>query len=261
MDEHDPPTAEEQPEEPHEERARQEVTVPALLELLSEGELELMGLMPWSSNYTFLCTVRHGELATYAVYKPREGERPLWDFPSGTLCKREVAAFLVSDALGWLLVPPTVLRDGPHGEGSVQFFIDADQEEHFFSLRDEHGEQFQRMAVFDALINNADRKGGHCLIDDDGHIWAIDHGIAFHDEDKLRTVIWDWAGQPIPADLLEDVRRVSGELAPSQPLAEALSGLLLPRELTALRRRADLLVERGCFPRPTGGRSVPWPAI
>jgi uncharacterized repeat protein (TIGR03843 family) len=239
----------------------QEVDLELVLALLRDGELELQGLLPWSSNYTFLATVTAGDLSSYVVYKPCKGERPLWDFPSGTLYRREVAAYLISAALGWTLVPPTVARDGPHGVGSVQLYIQADHDEHFFTLRKDYPEHFQRMAIFDDLINNADRKGGHCLLDGSGQIWAIDHGIAFHEEDKLRTVIWDWAGQPVPAALLADVEALQTQLAGGQLLAEQLAEQLAPGELRALERRVTRLLRRRSFPNPSGGRSVPWPAI
>ncbi|HEY1014748.1 MAG TPA: SCO1664 family protein [Herpetosiphonaceae bacterium] len=234
-----------------------------LLDLMRCGELELQGVMPWSSNYTFLCTAQDAErkLAAYLIYKPQKGERPLWDFPRGTLYKREAAAFVVSDALGWELVPPTIVRDGPHGVGSVQLFIDADQEQHYFTLKDTYPEQFQRMALFDALINNADRKGGHVLADDAGHVWAIDHGIAFHDEYKLRTVIWDWVGQPIDDEWLADLKQLRDRLDPDEPLSAELKELLFPREIEAMRQRLDRLIKAKKFPGPAGNRSMPWPPV
>lgn len=250
-----------QPEQSSTAPRRRIVALHDLLELLRSGTLELQGLMPWSSNYTFLVSVQSADLGTYAVYKPCKGERPLWDFPSGTLYKREVAAFLVSEALGWALVPPTVLRDGPHGVGSAQLYIDADHEQHYFTLRDRYPLEFQRMALFDVLINNADRKGGHCLIDSEDHIWAIDHGIAFHEEDKLRTVIWDWAGEVIPAVFLADVERLRDQLDSENSLAKGLAQLLLPREIKALKRRIERILNKPVFPSPGPGRSVPWPSI
>lgn len=239
------------------------VDVATLLDLMRCGTLDLRGLLPWSSNYTFLAEVAEADAETVAmvVYKPQKGERPLWDFPQGTLYKREAAAYLVSATLGWNLVPPTVIRDGPHGIGSVQLFIDADYEQHYFTLKHEHPDQFQRMALFDIVINNADRKGGHVLLGADGHVWAIDHGIAFHDEYKLRTVIWDWVGQPIEADLRADLLALQAQIADEQLLALALRELLYPREIKAMRSRLDRLLRGGKFPPAMGQRSMPWPPV
>jgi len=175
------------------------------LRLLTEGDMEILGLMPRASNYTFLTRIRLGDDECHAVYKPRDGEAPLWDFPDGTLCKREVAAFVVAASLGWPSVPPTVLRDGPEGVGSAQLFVDFDPRHHFFTLQEQRADDFRRVAAFDAIVNNADRKGGHCLLGRDGVIYVIDHGVCFGASPKLRTVIWDFAGDPIPAELLDDL--------------------------------------------------------
>ncbi len=233
------------------------------LELLSKGQMEKPhGLMPWSSNYTFLVTVDLADTVTLAVYKPCRGERPLWDFPDGSLALREVAAFQVSRALGWDFIPPTVLRDGFLGLGAVQLFIEADPEAHYFTLRDEHVPIFQRVAAFDYIVNNADRKGGHCLIDKDGHIWTIDHGLTFHHEHKLRTVIWDFAGQPIPDDILEDLRALQQTLQhPSNPILSELAGLISKREIRMFQHRVDRIITAGIFPLPGAGRNVPYPPI
>ena len=231
--------------------------------LLQDGTLTLEGLMPDSSNYTFLVRVCHEELEGLAIYKPRRGERPLWDFPRGTLCQREAAAYLVSEALGWRLVPPTVLRDAePHGFGSVQLFIDADPQMHYFSLQGGFDDALQRLAAFDIVVNNADRKGGHVLLGNDGRIWAIDHGITFHVEPKLRTVIWEFAGEPLPTAIAEQIAIFSERLeTPDDDIPEALSALLDPQEVNALKRRAERLLRRGRFPSPGNGRSMPWPPI
>jgi uncharacterized repeat protein (TIGR03843 family) len=233
------------------------------LALLSKGEMEKPhGLMPWSSNYTFLVTVRHDSTETMAVYKPCQGERPLWDFPDGTLALRELAAFYVSRAMGWDFIPPTVLRDGFLGLGAVQLFIEADPEEHYFTLRDEHVPIFQRVAAFDYIANNADRKGGHCLKGKDGHIWTIDHGLTFHPEHKLRTVIWDFAGQPIPDDILEDLQQLQRALdQPSNSIVSDLTPLLTSHEMVMLRRRLDRILTTGIFPLPGAGRNIPYPPI
>jgi uncharacterized repeat protein (TIGR03843 family) len=232
-----------------------------VMQLLAQGEIELQGQLLWSSNYSFLVDVRDGELECLAVYKPQRGERPLWDFDRGTLCLREYAAFVVSQALGWGLVPPTVLREGPHGLGSLQFYVDADPDEHFFSLRDEHPVEFQRIALFDLLTNNADRKSGHCLRDHDGRIWCIDHGLTFNAQPKLRTVIWDYAGQPIPADLLGDLRDLKAQLADSADVPQILQELLSSSEMQMLRKRLDDLLQIDRFPPPGPGRNVPWPLV
>lgn len=234
-----------------------------LLGLLAAGEMvEAHGLMPWSSNYTFLVTVRRDELETLAVYKPAQGERPLWDFPHGTLADREVAAYLVSTALGWDFVPPTLVREGLYGPGAVQVFIQADFEQHYFTLREAHIPVFQRVAVFDALINNADRKAGHCLLDKAGQIWVVDHGLSFHVEDKLRTVIWDFAGDPLPDDLLADLQRLEQELNSSRSvLLSGLTQRIAPDEIKMFRCRLENLIASAHFPRPGSQRCVPYPLV
>jgi uncharacterized repeat protein (TIGR03843 family) len=241
------------------------ISIDQLLALLANGRLEPQGRLPWGSNYAFLVSVMQGDVQTAAIYKPRNGERPLWDFPEGTLCQREVAAFVVSQALDWLIVPPTVLRDGPHGLGMVQFYIDGQPDEHYLTLKDDvrFTGQFQRIALFDLLINNADRKAGHCLRAADDHIWAIDHGLTFSVEPKLRTVIWDFAGEDVPIGLREDLRQFCARLdQPDEAATQTLAQLLDPRELAALQHRADQLVRAGRYPRPRPGyRQIPWPPV
>ncbi|MCS6938015.1 MAG: SCO1664 family protein [Roseiflexaceae bacterium] len=240
-----------------------ELSVGEVLALLAKGEMEVQGMMPWSTNYTLLVTVRDGDLEGLAVYKPRRGERPLWDFPRGTLCQRELAAFLLSEALGWSLVPPTVLRDGPYGYGSVQLYIDCDQDAHLFTMQKEGGyeDQLARLAAFDILSNNADRKSGHCLKGTDGRLWAIDHGICFHAEPKLRTVLWDFAGEPICEEIMADLRALREDVRNGGRFIRALEGLLAPEEVRAFRRRLDRLIETGCYPDPGAARSIPWPPV
>lgn len=224
--------------------------------------IESHGLMPWSSNYTFLVTIRQAGEEALAIYKPCRGERPLWDFPDGTLALREVASFYVSRALGWDFIPPTVLREGLHGMGAVQLFIEADPEAHYFTLRDQYKAVFQRVAAFDYIVNNADRKAGHCLLGSDGHIWTIDHGLTFHSDYKLRTVIWDFAGQSIPGDIAADLCQLQETLhQPSNSLVAELAELLSGHEIKVFRRRLDQLVAGGRFPLPVGGRNVPYPPI
>ena len=249
-----------------------------VLRTLTQGEMELIGLMPYGSNYT--CLVRIAEDAAdsrlqdpplpedeagpLAVYKPRRGEAPLWDFPSGTLCMREYAAWLVSEALGWRVVPPTVLRDGEHGFGSVQLYVEHDDEQHFFTFRDDEAchDQLRRICVFDLITNNADRKSGHCLRDIDGHIWAIDHGICFAAEHKLRTVIWDFALQRIPDDMLAAVKSLRDRLASDEWIGRALRQLLDEDEIRGFTRRIDGVLKLKTFPSPSRSeRSIPWPPV
>jgi uncharacterized repeat protein (TIGR03843 family) len=239
---------------------RDGAAIPAerVIDLLRRGKMELHGILPWSSNYTYLASVHDGDLECMAVYKPRRGERPLWDFPRGTLYLREYAAYLVSQTLGWPLVPPTIIRDGPQGPGAVQLYIDNDPQANYFTFRDERVEDVQRIAAFDLVVNNADRKAGHCLLGQDGRIWAIDHGITFHAEPKLRTVIWEFTGQPIPPALLADLRALCIRLQSSSPVAESLNRLLLPDERRALRARLEITIKDGAFPEP---ETIPWPPV
>ncbi len=228
-----------------------------VLELLATGEMEIEGRMPWSSNGTFLVQVRHDDVWTRAIYKPRRLERPLWDFPTG-LDRREAAAFELSEALGWGLVPHTILRDGPLGPGSVQRFVDAQFEEHYFSLMEanRHREAMQRMCLFDLLANNTDRKSGHCLVSIGDELFGIDHGLCFHEHFKLRTVIWDFAGDDVPGCMLTPVRRLRDEGVPS-----ALASLLDPTELDALRDRIVQVAMLSTFPGDPTGSRYPWPLV
>jgi len=245
------------------EQNAQELDIGDILTLLAKGEIEIQGVMPWSSNYTLLIAVTHEELQGLAVYKPRRGERPLWDFPRGTLCQREFAAYLLSAALGWQLIPPTVLRDGPYGIGSIQLFINADQEAHLFTMQKEgdYEWELERLAAFDLISNNADRKSGHCLKGSDGRLWAIDHGICFHSEYKLRTVLWDFAGQPIRDDIMADMRSLQKRIQTGDYEIKVFESLLEADEFKAMRRRLDRLIQNGRFPDPGGGRNVPWPPV
>ena len=230
------------------------------LELLHHGALEVQGRMPYSSNATFLVDIEHEGLAAQAIYKPARGERPLWDFPAG-LYRREVAAFSVSEDLGWGLVPPTVVRDdAPLEVGSLQLFVPAVFEEHYFTLRevdDAHDDTFRRICAFDIVINNTDRKSGHCLLGTDGRIWCIDHGVALHHEFKLRTVIWDFAGDPLPADVRADL---VGLL--ERGVSDRTRALLSPFENDALLSRTRALLEADRFPSDdSGGHRWPWPLV
>lgn len=236
----------------------------AVLELLRTGDMEIRGLLPGSSNYTFLADVRGQDQECLAVYKPIQGESPLWDFVHGTLCNRELAAFLVSEALNWRLVPPTVLRIGPYGRGAVQLFVNADFQQHYFTFRDEAPLRLplQRIAAFDLIINNADRKSGHCLLDSSQHVWAIDHGVCFHVHPKLRTVIWDFAGEPLPDSMLAELDGLRTRLDVHCDLYGKLDGILEEAEIRALARRTQRLVDLGSFPAPDPSRrSYPWPLV
>jgi uncharacterized repeat protein (TIGR03843 family) len=229
--------------------------------VLATGRLEIVGLLPRSSNSTFLARASIGEESALVVYKPRRGETPLWDFPEGTLCQREVAAYLVARALGWPEVPPTLLRDGPAGEGSVQLFVEFDPEQHYFTMYEERPDDFRRIAAFDLVVNNADRKSGHCLCSTDHRVFVVDHGVCFSTEPKLRTVIWEFAGEPIPPELREDALRVAAELGPAGGLRAELAGLLDEDEIDATARRGLALAAAVRFPYPTGGRPYPWPPV
>lgn len=225
----------------------------------------MVGLLPYSTNHTFLARLGEAgdEEAPLAVYKPARGERPLYDFADGTLYQREVAAYLVSRAIGWDLVPPTVVRtDAPLGPGSLQLFVDHDPEQHYFTLMPAHRAFFKRLAVFDILCNNADRKSGHCLIDKTGRIWAVDHGLTFHPEVKLRTVIWDFAGGKVPARDRSGAARLAGDLRdPASAVAAALVSLLAKDEVAALLQRAERLSRPADFPQPRSDWSFPWPLV
>jgi uncharacterized repeat protein (TIGR03843 family) len=260
------------------------------LDLLRRGELSLHGRLVAASNGTFQGSVSaDGESAT-VVYKPVEGERPLWDFPDGTLAQREYAAYVVSEALGWNVVPLTLLRDGPLGEGMVQLWIDEvelpagktelvdivpqgrvpkgwvgvldalDGRHNPVTLVHADNEALQRMAVFDAVVNNADRKGGHVLDPGDGRVFGVDHGVTFNADDKLRTVLWGWAGTPVPPALLDDVRKLADGLAGQ--LGTELCELITAVELTATRERCAALLKTGIFPFPSDDwPAIPWPAF
>ena len=223
---------------------------------LHTADIEIDGRLPWSSNATFLVTLRAGDAAQRAVYKPVRGERPLWDFPAG-LHRRERAAYLVSEVLGVGVVPPTVIRDGPLGEGSFQWFVDADHSEHYFTVleaRDDLHERLVDIAVFDIVANNTDRKAGHCLLAHDT-VWAIDNGLCFAEEFKLRTVIWDFAGTPLPDALVPRLEA----FATSVPLEVA--ALLTDDEVAAISQRCAELLAIGELPADTTGHRYPWPLI
>lgn len=234
------------------------VDVDAAARLLGAGELHVEGRLVAASNATLFCTVRLGDCRAHAVYKPVAGERPLWDFPDGTLAGREVAAYAVSEATGWSIVPPTVLRDGPYGPGMCQLWIDVDETVDIAALARSDHPQLRRMAVFDAVINNADRKGGHLLPTRGGHVYGVDHGVCFSVEDKLRTLLWRWRGRRLPAEELEVLGTLRTEL--DGALGAALGRLLTPAEVAATRHRVARLLTTRRFPQPAEDwPAIPWP--
>lgn len=253
-------------------------------DLLVSGPLQVLGRIMPASNHTFLCQLGEGETAVKAVYKPVSGERPLWDFTDGTLAQREYATYLVSEATGWSVVPPTTLREGPVGPGMVQLWQEVDEaaepvavvpegevppgylhvldaydaEDQPVALVHEDTVELRRMAVLDVVVNNTDRKGGHVLPMPDGRRLGVDHGVCFHTDDKLRTVLWGWAGDP-----LTDEERAVLELLLDQldgELGTRLRGLLTSAEVRATVRRAQRLLDSGVFPLPSGDwPAIPWP--
>jgi len=235
-----------------------------ILEILRRGRLSLQGQFMNSSNYTFLVTAVEGGDELVAVYKPARGATPLWDFEAASLPRREVAAYVVSEALGWNLVPVTVFRRrAPLGPGSLQQFIDHDPEYHYFKFTSRHRERLRPAVVFDYLVNNADRKGGHILRDEHDHLWLIDHGICFHEEFKLRTVLWDFVGEAIPTGLLEDVEGFLREISDKESgVYRQLRKLLTEREIAAMAKRAAHLLEIRTFPDPEKfRRPFPYPPV
>ena len=217
-------------------------------------------LTPFGSNYTFFSTLMDGSSRECrVVYKPCRGEAPLWDFPDSTLYLREYAAYLVSDALGWRFVPPTVIREGVYGIGSVQLYVDSDPNANYFTLRDTYRQECLRICAFDVIINNADRKAGHCMLGSDGHIWTIDHGLTFHVQPKLRTVIWDFVGEPVPEWIIKDMQELSKRFEDSGGLRQRLASILAPEEVETLQSRVEALLKRPVFPPPGLRRAVPWP--
>jgi uncharacterized repeat protein (TIGR03843 family) len=232
------------------------------LSILSSGEIRMAGRFLWGSNYTYLTEVILADNRLPAVYKPSRGERPLWDFSGGSLASREVAAYLTSKNLGWDLVPPTVLReDGPIGPGSLQLYVDANLEHHYFTFTDAEKARLRPVALFDLVINNADRKGGHILMSPDGHLWSIDHGICFHEDHKLRTVIWDFSEEPIPDSLIADLKVFCEQITHNADVISAYLKLLSKVEFEALLSRTTHLIEDRLFPKPSSDSSYPWPLV
>ncbi len=238
-----------------------------MLSILREGKVEVQGEFLWGSNYTFLVEIEYDGDRHKAVYKPTRGERPLWDFPAASLGRREAAAYVLSAFLGWALVPPTVYRKkAPVGGGSLQWYIEHDPGYHYFNFEQDDRQRLRPTVLFDLLINNADRKGSHVLKDPQDHLWLIDHGLCFNVEDKLRTVIWDFVGEPIPNDLFGDLKRLREKLdlprSATDSLPAQLAEYISPSEIRALVQRTDILLSSDCFPNPDPfRRPYPWPQI
>jgi uncharacterized repeat protein (TIGR03843 family) len=231
-----------------------------LTAIMQRGNFGPLKLVSWGSNYTFITTLCDEQTkAEYAViYKPRRGEVPLWDFPNGTLYKREYAAYLVSEALGWHFIPPVTIRDGPHGTGTVQIFIDANENVQYHEFHDSHAHELKRIAIFDLITNNADRKAGHCLLGLDGYIWGIDHGLCFNSVPKLRTIIWDYSGQSIPEDICHDLMEFTTNVERTTNLRHQLEELLERREVDLFFHRLEQVKESGIFPSLSSRRQIPW---
>jgi hypothetical protein len=233
-----------------------------ILEILSQAEIQACRELPSGSNYSFALALSSPAFpeAGIAIYKPRRGEAPLWDFPDGTLYRRERAAYLLSRFLGWPLIPPTVIReDGPYGPGAVQLWIETVRGEHFFTMRERGGYDFRDIVAFDWLTNNADRRGGHCLLGADGRVWSIDHGLTFNAMPRMRSVIWEYVGEPLPDEICRGIESLL--LAIDAPFDEVAELIAL---LDALERRARDLLKAGCypdFPEGAGYRPVPWPPV
>jgi len=232
-----------------------ELDIATAMHLLRHGKIDVQGRLVDASNATLFCEIVAGGTRAQCVYKPVAGERPLWDFPDGTLAGREIAAYLVSAATGWDVVPPTVLRDGPFGVGMCQLWVDVDEEVDLAGLARSDHPDLRRMAVFDAVVNNADRKGGHLLPREDGRVLGVDHGICFSREDKLRTLLWQWRGLPLTDEAVEVLSVVRTEL--EGELGRALAEHLTRAEVRATTARVDRLLTQGCHPEP----SPDWPAI
>ncbi|GAA4861568.1 SCO1664 family protein [Saccharopolyspora rosea] len=255
-------------------------------ELLRHGRLDVQGRLVEASNATLFCAIEVDGMSAECVYKPVRGERPLWDFPDGTLAGREVASYLVSEALGWGLIPPTLLRDGPFGPGMVQLWVDTDGDSELVDVvppdevpdgwlpvlraHDQRGdavvlahadhEQLRRLAVLDVVINNADRKGGHILHAPDGRVLGVDHGVSLNTDDKLRTVLWGWIGDRLPDEAVDRVSELRALL--EGPLAAELAEHITPKEVQAISARIDRLLDEGVFPEPSGEwPAIPWPAF
>jgi uncharacterized repeat protein (TIGR03843 family) len=230
------------------------------VDLLRDGDISVEGRLVEASNATLYCAIAADGTTAPCVYKPVMGERPLWDFPDGTLAGREYASYVLSTATGWDIVPPTVLRDGPFGPGMVQLWIEVDETVDLSALIRTDLQQLRHIALFDAIANNADRKGGHLLPTADGHIFGCDHGLTFHAENKLRTVLWGWRGDPFTDAEIDVLLRLDDQLTAAGDLCAQLEPLLTAREVTKTAQRIRRLLKTGVFPQPSGDwPAVPWP--
>ena len=228
----------------------------ATLQFLTEAEFQACELTPAGSNYTFLAQLALGDTSGLAIYKPRDGEVPLWDFPRGTLYKREYAAYLLSEILGWDFIPLTIIRDGPHGIGSVQLFIEHDPRQNYYTLSEDDAcvNALKMIACYDLVANNTDRKAGHIIMDKTGKLWGIDQGLTFHADTKIRTVIWDFCGEPIPEQHLDALRRLGQQLSRPRGRLRELLDLLRPEEVAALQHRLEWVLEEQVYPGTPGRR-------
>ena len=223
-------------------------------DLLRNGEFVTCELTPLGSNYTFLASLHWGDRDGQAIYKPRDGEVPLWDFPRGTLYKREYGAYLLSRALGWDFIPPTIIRDGPYGIGSVQQYVDHDPRLNYYTLSEADADELRMIACFDLVANNTDRKANHVLVDGNGKLWGIDQGLTFHADTKIRTVIWDFGGEPIPDYYLDSLTQLAGQLNRPEGMLRELLELLLPEEVQALHQRVQWVLTERAYPGLPGRR-------
>ncbi len=229
-------------------------------DLLLHGELAGLTVMPTGSNYTFVGTATAHGRTIKVVYKPKRGESPLWDFPNGTLYQREYGAYLLSQILGWSFIPLTIVRDGPYGIGMVQRYVEHDPSVGYFQLREKHADALRRMAVFDVVSNNADRKAGHILLGEDGNIWGIDHGLTFNVDPKLRTVIFDFSGETVPPELLEPFKALEASLQAPDGQVRELLALLSTDEARMLAKRLRDLLAQPVFPMLHPRYNVPRPS-
>lgn len=217
-------------------------------DIILQGEIVSCQLTPLGSNYTFVVQIQLGDRTSLGIYKPRDGESPLWDFPSGTLYKREYAAYLLSQHLGWDFIPYTTIRDGPYGIGTVQLFVEHDPKQNYYTLTESSAGQLKTIACFDLVANSTDRKPNHLLLDAEERLWSIDHGLTFHADTKIRTVIWDFCGQPIPKKLLKRLSTLSEELENPQGSLKELQETIHPDEMAALARRVEWVISEGVYP-------------
>ena len=233
---------------------------PVAIEVLKHGEFVSCQFTPAGSNYTFLAQVHLGDHTCQAIYKPKDGEAPLWDFPSGTLYKREYAAYLLSEVLGWNFIPFTIIREGPYGIGSVQQYVEHDPRQNYYTLNQDgsnyagRSDELRTIACFDLVANSTDRKANHLIVSADGKLWSIDHGLTFHADTKIRTVIWDFSGEPIPEHLLTALTGLAAQMENPQGRLQELLDQLRPEEIVALKERVDWVLGDGAYPGLPGRR-------